>query len=651
MSDRSGLLPEGLEELVFDKFKTLNTKPTPAGIADDEMAWCDGFMPLGPGNLRTLPDVGTPIYTASSNTVIWYWFGNIGQTPYCIVVLSDGSIVAVNTTTLSPISIAPPSTIGAFPLANINQIGATQWGNKYIILVAGQSNGFFIWDGTNFYKKGTLGPDVEIFQGGNGYTSQPTMNLIGGSGTGAAFVATEFNGIITGITVTNPGSGFQIGDNPIITFSGGGSSGVTAILNPVLTNGTVTSINIANGGAGYSTPTAIFLDQNGIGATVSLIASGGAITGFSIQNGGSGYSTKTQILVEDPNSPVAVATVDIMPTGVQGTCAGVYTSRLFIGDAALMQISAPGSLVDFAASDGGDIFTSNDPFLRANYVGIEQTNGFQYLIADSSVNYISGIQSSGSPLQTTFTNQNADPENGTAWQPTIGTFGNSIIFANQIGIQIGYGGNFEKISDALDGFYYTGNNSSANFIPSAAKAVIFGVKVWMLLFNVNVLAAPNQNKLLMTDGKRWWTSSQGINLKFVAGQEINSVLTAYGTDGNSIYPLFQRPSTAFSKTVQSKLFAEPGGYAVAKVIDRVWGAAQWNVPSGAIGLTVTVNTDVQSFVAPSVLLPAGLGGVTVFSPEPISSWGVLCGLTCTTTDADVTLISLTLGISENIARI
>jgi hypothetical protein len=263
------------------------------------------------------------------------------------------------------------------------------------------------------------------------------------------------------------------------------------------------------------------------------------------------------------------------------------------------------------------------------------------------VNYISGIQTSGSPLVTTFTNQNADPENGTPWQPTAGVFGENIIFANSIGVMLGYGGRFVKISDNLDGFYSKGQNGTGNFTPSAAKATIFGIKVWMLLWNVVYpIFATNENKLLMTDGKRWWTSSQGINLIYIAGQEINSNLIAYGTDGNAIYPLFQNPSTNFFKSVLSKYWDEPGGYLMTKTIDRVWGSIQWNDTIAPADVTVSVDTDANFPSASVSFAPTIVGGLTVLPPTTISTWGTLIGITLQTYAADVQIVNITLGIAD-----
>jgi uncharacterized repeat protein (TIGR01451 family)/fimbrial isopeptide formation D2 family protein len=81
----------------------------------------------------------------------------------------------------------------------------------------------------------------------------------GGAGSGAAAVATVVGGVVTGITITNGGSGYT--SAPVLTISTAGSgSGATATA--ILTNGVVTGYTINNGGSGYtSTPVINIIGQ------------------------------------------------------------------------------------------------------------------------------------------------------------------------------------------------------------------------------------------------------------------------------------------------------------------------------------------------------------------------------------------------------
>lgn len=502
--------PGPTEPLMFDQFMGVNTSVTRAGVADQQAYWLDGFMPIGPRFLRTLYDVGEPIHFEDAQIIAFFNFGNIGETPYCIVVHTDGSIHAVNTITLAETQIAAAGTIQT---PSRQSVGITQWGSQYIIIVSDQANGYFIWDGTTFYLPGQPAP-------------------------------------------------------------GGGT----------------------------------------------------------------------------------------VPTGISGTCIEIYTGRVWIGNGAVVTFSAPGSFVDFSSGSGGGNFTSSDSFLRVSFTQLIQTNGFLYLIADSSINYISGVQTSGTPPSTTFTNQNADPETGTPWAATIDVFGRNIVFANAFGAHISYGAAVTKISTELDGVYNTVPNF-ANFNPSAAKSIIFGKKVWILLLPIiDPVSGQQVNKLLLWDGKKWWASNQSVPIIYIQHQEINSVLTAYGTDGTSIYPLFNTPSSSFTKTAQSKLWTK-SNLEMLQTTTRIWGAAQY-YSSDSPDLTITVDNEIGGSSSVAALAPTEMhwttqtgatmnwttqtgavmtwraSGIAIIQPTAVSQNGTMLGLTVQTDCADMALIML-----------
>ena len=66
-----------------------------------------------------------------------------------------------------------------------------------------------------------------------------------------------------------------------------------------------------------------------------------------------------------------------------------------------MQYTGPGLVADFSTAVGGGNFTSSDSFLKIGFSRLVQSNGFLYLFGDSSINYISGVQTSGVTPTTT----------------------------------------------------------------------------------------------------------------------------------------------------------------------------------------------------------------------------------------------------------
>ncbi|HEY6023024.1 MAG TPA: hypothetical protein VIV34_02465, partial [Pseudolabrys sp.] len=356
------------------------------------------------------------------------------------------------------------------------------------------------------------------------------------------------------------------------------------------------------------------------------------------------------------------ATVALMPFAISGTSIEIYTGRVWISNNATVTFSAPGSFTDFSTANGGGNFTSSDSFLRVSFTQLVQTNGFLYLIADSSINYISGVVTSGTPPVTTFTNQNADPEVGTPWAATVDVFGRNIVFANAFGAHISYGAAVTKISEALDGVYNTVPNFG-NFVPSAAKTIVFGKKVWVLLLPIiDPISGQQVNKLFMWDGKKWWASSQSVSLLYIQHQEINSVLTAYGTDGTSIYPLFTTPSNAFEKIAQSKLWTK-SNLMLTQTTTRLWGAAQY-YSAVSPDLTVSIDNETNASSAVASLAPTVMtwktqsgatmvwttqsgatmvwraSGIAIIDPTAVTQNGVMLGFTATTMAEDMALIML-----------
>lgn len=669
---------------MFDGFTTLNTKPSRPGIGDQEMFWCDNFMPLGKNNLRTLQDIGPAIYTAAGGRTIEYFaFANLASTKYCIVFLDDGSIIGVNTATAATTTIGGASTIAS----PTNSIGVSQWGSQYVLITAPQTNGYWVWDGPHLYTAGNASPVVEIQSGGFGYTSVPTVVAVGGSGSSVTLAATVANGAVTAISVTNPGGFYLASDFAYLSFSGGGASVATANALANIASGSVGSVSIVNAGSGYTSTSQVqFLGGGGFGATGSVVAVGGTVSAVSVLRGGFAYSSAPTVYITDDNNPIAQATLVLMPFGVSGTQIETYQSRVWIpnGSAASdapprsrLLFTAAGSPVDFNPGDGAGAFLSTDSFLRIGYYGIKQSNGFLYLVGDSSLNYISGVQTAGNPPITTFQNQNIDPQIGSPWPNTVQVFSRNVVFANTFGVHVSYGGAVTKVSDALDGFYTsvtpTGDSPTySGLAPSAGVAVIYGIHCYLLLLPIknydpqtNQFDGATVNKLLCWDGKRWWTAQPSVTLTQIASQEINSVLTAYGTDGKKIYPLFHTLSDVITKTVVSKLWDTPGYY-ITKLVQRLYGiTVYYNTDASTVNVSIdngTSSTLISAIGANGQLLwfnnvgaqiswtnnmsdpliwRIASGGL-VFGPEAVSQEGPLIGMTLTTQAADVAIVSLCL---------
>lgn len=493
---------------------------------------------------------------------------------------------------------------------------------------------------------------IDVIYGGGNFTQPPTIVITDSMGTGAFAVVSGFaGGSITAVKVIFGGANYV---NPTITTAGGGP-GSGAIFSAVLNDGVISSVVMDSNGSGYTElPTVFVLSALGTGFSGIPVLSAGTITGVTITtvgNGGQGY-VNGDVVGFQGGGP-ASGMIRLMPFGVHGLSIESYESRAWIStQGKTVTPPAPGvfftaaeSSVNFGTPDGGGFIVPTDSFLRNQWTALKQSNGFLYLVGDSSVNYISGVQtttaSGGTVATTTFSNLNVDPQIGSSWRDSVSVFSRTIVLANTFGIHAIYGGAVQKISTPLDGIYATGTLSNVSGNPSSAIAELYGVHVYMLLMPViDGPANAPRNALLMWDGKRWWTADQGVTLKQIRTQEYQSTLTAWGSDGNSLYKLFANPSTTTLKMVQSKLWLRPH-IAMYKTAKEVY--ALWQSFSEAVSLTISVDTE-------SSTTPATQGAFSNAAGAPDINWarsrangkGHSIGLTISSTSADFALIELLL---------
>lgn len=672
--------------VVFEGFSGLNTQPSRYGIDDKQCFIMDGFFPAGNNNARVIPDNGPSVFSPSVVRIAYFDFANIGPTPYALIFLSDGGIFAANTATGVSSPIASTGVI-----QNPGQLttALTQWGSQYVLIVSQQANGYFIWDGTNFYSAGDVIPGIDgpgpiassaLSGGGSGYAVGDTGHVNGG--------INDATYIITSVNATGHGTAYAPGDTGTVNT---GNGDATYIINTVDGSGGVTGMHITTPGTNYLTALNVGTStggaQPGVGTGLTIditvasppgpitgftLSTIGVVTGYAIGAPGTLYSPGTAGTTPGGAQPgvgvgftlLLTVTSATVPSGVSGNAIETYQSRVWIGNGPTLIWGAPGSVVDFSTSDGGGSLISNDSTLRVRYTELTQSNGYLYLFGDSSISYIAGVQTTGSPPTTSFSLQNVDPEVGTTWPGTVDVLGSNIVFANAWGAHVSFGGRAAKVSSELDGVYNTQPNFGGQ-TPSAAKAILFGRRIWALLLPViDQVTLQPINKLFLWDEKRWCSTQQSASLAFVQTQEIDSILTAWGTDGVSMFRLFQTPSSALTRTLQSKLWA-PMSYAFAKGENRLWGIVQFysggattiiisidseNGPSTNVisitpsGLTWTNNTGGTivwtNNLGNPIVWSNGTGGLVVLPPQACGQQGALIGITVSTTAQDLAILSM-----------
>lgn len=144
-----------------------------------------------------------------------------------------------------------------------------------------------------------------------------------GDGSGATATATVgANGSITGVTITNPGSGYTTAG---VAFGSNTGSGATAdaVIN---TTGVVTSINLTNSGSGYTAPNLVIAPDGGAAVDATAIAYGGVENTIVVNTPGSGYQNPT-VDFDLPDSPDGVKAVAHALWNTNGEITGIVVDQ------------------------------------------------------------------------------------------------------------------------------------------------------------------------------------------------------------------------------------------------------------------------------------------------------------------------------------
>lgn len=518
---------------------------------------------------------------------------------------------------------------------------------------------------------------ITLISGGSGFTAGTyALGFTGGGGgSGAAGTYTVVGGKVTSVQITAGGSGYTAA--PGITFPSGGGSGAQAVAS--ITDAVVSAVNVIQGGNDLTgTPTLTIRGGGGSGAqAVATLSGGGSIGSVTVINGGSGYTAVPAVIAQTGVNNAAAAILQLMPFGVSGTSLETYQSRVWIGypnqqgkvnNGGTFEVSAPASLTDFATSDGGDIFTNTDRFLRQNYTFLRQTSNFLYAVGDSSVSVVSNVQTQGSPPSTTFSYQNSDPQIGSSWPNTAQDFSNTILFGNAFGVYGIYGGSVRKVSEKVDELFTNAvlPPTAGALTPTSAVANIYSQKIYLMLMSItDPFTQKPRNVMIGWDGKRWYVTSQSPSLIFIGTQEVDSQIIAWGTDGKSLYPLFNTPSASLVKVMSTKAYGGDKSYLIntahsiyLDVVDKSAGQAglTFNGTVDGIGLAVpVVNTVTQATWSCPSGSYALQNPLTFAAAAPLGAMfgtgitqvpGIALGVTLASSNPDFVVRNLTIGVLQ-----
>jgi len=169
------------------------------------------------------------------------------------------------------------------------------------------------------------------------------------TGTGATATCTVSGGSITGVTVTNGGTGYIYPPDVVIVSGGSG-----ALAYATISGGAVTAVTVSTG-SGYTSAPTVVITGSGTGGAATAIVNEGMVTGFTITNAGTGYTTAPTISFTGGGGTGATAIATVsggLITAITPTSGSGYTS------APTVTIAGNGSGAVFTATVSGGTVTS-----------------------------------------------------------------------------------------------------------------------------------------------------------------------------------------------------------------------------------------------------------------------------------------------------
>jgi len=631
---------------VVKQFKGVNTKANRTAIDDSEFSWIENAMPIGYGNIKITPtysNVGSVTFT---NTVSFYCSANIGLVNYLVAFQANGSAEYVRLDTNVRGTIASSGTFSA------SGVNISQWKNDRI-LIGDPAKGYFTWDGVSLVFIGGVG-QVGIVQGGSAYTSAPAVIISApntSNGVQATAVAAITANVVSSITITESGTGYT--SAPTVTFNGGGGSGANAIAGiTTFATGTV-SVLVTAGGTGYTNASNLTVTIAGGGGTNAAgqgIVSGGIVTQVVMTNVGSGYTNQANVTVTiaggGGTNATAKAIINLEPiVGIQS-----FSGRVWIANGRTVTYSGAGSYSNFTSISAGQV-TLTDATLHGNITQLLSANNFLYIFGDDSINVFSDVRVTNAGT-TLFTNTNVSASVGSKLQYAIYPYFRSVLFMNNYGIYALVGSTTTKISDPLDGVFpyidfdypvYAGQVLLNNILCAAFNFKYTG--------GLGTSSSSRYIQAIFFE-KKWFFTSAGNDLAYIASAPLGGKINLYGSNGNSCVRLYADSTSPINSYVQTSLNPMKDPIRTKQALKVGIEATL----SNAAQLTVTVDSETGSSTpvllgelvswinnvsnviswvnnSSAVITWYGGGGYTLYKTDA-KQWGKYLGMTVTSTGAN-----------------
>lgn len=410
------------------------------------------------------------------------------------------------------------------------------------------------------------------------------------------------------ILIADPNIGYATWDGTVFARQGGVSP------NLVLTAG----------GTGYTLGADVAISGgSGSGATATAQTSGGIVVGLMLTGSGVGYLPGDTLTVTitphgGGGGSGATGSAHPWPTITKPNSLAVFAGRVWLSNNRSITYTGTGAGAafggvgydDFTSADASGTTTLLDPDLIQSITVLRALNNYLFIFGDNSVKQIGNVSVSGSA--TNFTTITLSSDQGTIYPDTVISYNRLVLFANTVGVFAVFGTSVEKISDDMDGIF-----AAIDFtqFPCAAVNDINNIHCYTLLVRyVDPLLNAPRSLILAFASKKWFTCSQGDQLRFIHTAVLGGRTETFATSGSDVTQIIALNTVNVLITIKTALSPHNIPYLQKNVV-RVATAQKANTTDSLI-LTIESELNSQAInysLAPAIIWLNNLGQVVTWT--------------------------------------
>jgi len=372
---------DSLSQLYFNYQVYLNPAPAGTAVNTSGTLWSVNSPSYSTLGWIDASDAATTLSITPPSGAQFYY--NIPTDAQLATALASDTITAEQARQATLLKKALPANPASYSLLFTNGVLQTQKDADHTGSYTIDSNG--IWwnnNNTNYlpWTNGTV-TGIAITNGGSGYGSAPTITITGGTGSGATATCTISGGVVNTITITNPGNGYTT--IPTITFSSGSAAATASItlsspeptiqlfitkINPNYASSIVTSLTSTN-------PAIQFTDQFGANATtgdLDVTLNLDIVNNNTSTGNGNAIQSMSYDLESGVVSTISAPVVNTITTG-PGLEYSITSGQAVL---ALSNFSLSGEVQDIEPEEADFVYKGLNAYLRLKRPAANQRIGF-----------------------------------------------------------------------------------------------------------------------------------------------------------------------------------------------------------------------------------------------------------------------------------